>query len=140
MSESADAEQSAIYANIDRAYALDREGREHEAIHYYDRAWHAGVPADRKQRFIVGYGSTLRNVGRADEAVGLLAQAVADHPDYAPYSAFLALALLSSGNASAALATMLGVALDHARPSLDGYDRALTDYHKELLEKAQLHS
>jgi tetratricopeptide (TPR) repeat protein len=137
MSGLGDAQRDSANADIDRAYELDRAGREHEAIYYYDRAWHAGVPADRKQRFIVGYGSTLRNVGRADDAVGLLAQAVADHPDYAPYSAFLALALLSAGNAQAALATMLTVALDHARESLDGYDRALTHYHRELLDKAQ---
>jgi tetratricopeptide (TPR) repeat protein len=128
---------ASVLADIERAYALDREGKEHDAIRYYDRAWQAGVPADRLKSFIVGYGSTLRNVGRADEAVALLAQAVADAPTFAPYSAFLALALFSAGNAPAALATMLGIALDHAPTALDPYQRALNEYHQELLDAGQ---
>ncbi len=119
--------------DIARAYAHDREGREHDAIRYYDRAWQQGIPDDERRRFIVGYGSTLRNVGRADEAVGLLANAVTDDPLYAPFAAFLSLALLSAGNPAAAVATMLGIVFDHAPDSLDGFGRALHEYHQELL-------
>lgn len=66
------------------AYALDRLGDEHAAIRHYDAAWALGpasfaTPLDER-RFLVGYGSTLRNVGRADDAVALLADAVACHP------------------------------------------------------------
>ncbi len=117
-----------------QAYALDREGREHDAIRHYEAARAAGVPDDERRRFTVGYGSTLRNVGRADEAVALLAQAVADDPGYPPFAAFLALALADAGHSRAALAAMLGCALDAAAPgSFDGYERALTEYQRELL-------
>lgn len=124
--------------NIDEliaaAYAHDREGDEHGAIRYYDAAYRLGVPEDRRKRFLVGYGSTLRNVGRAEEAVAILAQAVADYPDYPAFAAFLALALADAGHPRAALAAMLGCALDAARPGVfDGYERALGDYHRELL-------
>ena len=83
----------------------------------------------------IGYGSTLRNVGRADDAVGVLAQAVHDDPGYPAFAAFLALALADAGQPKAALATMLGCALDAARPDVfDGFERALGAYHQQLLE------
>jgi len=123
---------------IAAAYAHDRAGDEHAAIKFYDAAYQAGVPDDKRRRFLVGYGSTLRNVGRAEEAVAILAQAAADDPGYPAYAAFLALALADAGHAKAALATMLGCALDAARSdAFDGYERALTEYHRELLDKAQ---
>lgn len=120
---------------IRTAYAHDAEGREHEAIKHYDKAWQLGVPADRRRGFIVGYGSTLRNVGRAEEAIVLLAEAHEADPDYPAFTAFLALALSSAGHPKAALATMIGCALDAVpKEKWDGYDRALGEYQKELLE------
>lgn len=120
---------------IDNAFAHDREGRERQAIRYYDLAYQLGVPADQRRAFLVGYGSTLRNVGRADDAVGVLAQAVADDPSYPPFGAFLGLALLEAGHPRAALATMLGCALDVAPPgAFEGYERALGEYQRRLLE------
>lgn len=121
---------------IAQAYACDRAGDEHAAIRHYDRAWQLGVPEPARRRFLVGYGSTLRNVGRADDAVAILAEAIQADPDYAPLQAFLALALFSAGQPRAALATMLGLTLDLAGDRLDGYDRALTEYHHELLTAA----
>jgi tetratricopeptide (TPR) repeat protein len=122
---------------IAKAYEHDREGREREAIKCYDQAWRAGVPEAQRARFLVGYGSTLRNVGRAEEAVAILGEAVAAYPGYPALVAFLALALADAGHPKAALATMLGCALDAATPGVfDGYERALGEYHRELLEKA----
>jgi tetratricopeptide (TPR) repeat protein len=115
------------------AYALDRAGDERGAIRHYDEAWRLGVPADEERRFLVGYGSTLRNVGRKDDAIAILAQAVEKHPGYPALQAFLALALLDAGHPRPALAAMLGVVLDLHNGRLDGYDRALTEYHQELL-------
>lgn len=116
------------------AYAHDRDGLEHDALRYYEAARDLGVPEPERRKFTVGYGSTLRNVGRADDAVAVLAQALADDPDYPAFTAFLALALAAAGHPKAALATMLGCALDVARPdSFDGYERALAAYHRELL-------
>jgi hypothetical protein len=122
-------------AQIEAAMGNDRAGFERVAIRHYDEAYRLGVPAADRRRFLVGFGSTLRNVGRADDAVAILAQAVADDPEYAAFAAFLALALAAAGHPKAALAAMLGCALDAARSgAFDGYERALADYHKELLE------
>lgn len=119
---------------IAQAYAHDKEGREREAVRYYDQAYGMGVPEPMRKRFLVGYGSTLRNVGRADDAVGVLSQAVIDYPDYPALKAFLALALLDAGHPKAAVAAMLGVALDVAKDNVfEGYQRALSEYHQLLL-------
>jgi hypothetical protein len=118
------------------AYALDKAGDERGAVKHYDAAWALGVPADEEKQFLVGYGSTLRNVGRAEEAVAILAAAVEKHPDYPALAAFLALALIDAGFPRPALATMLGVVLDVHAGRLDGYDRALGEYQRELLAPA----
>ncbi|MGE0867244.1 MAG: tetratricopeptide repeat protein [Kofleriaceae bacterium] len=127
-----------VLGQIEAAYGHDRLGREREAVRHYDAAYRLGVPEDQRRHFLTGYGSTLRNVGRADDAVGILGQAIADDPGYPPFAAFLALALQSAGHPRTALATMLGCALDAARPgAFDHYTRALTEYHQQLLEPAK---
>ena len=127
---------SEVDDEIAAAYACDRDGREHDAIVHYERAWTLGVPEAHRRRFVVGFGSTLRNVGRADDAVAVLSDAVQQDPDYPPLRAFLALALLAAGHPRAALGAMLGVALDVAAPgALDGFERALSSYHQELLDE-----
>lgn len=126
-----------VHAQIEAAYGNDRIGDERTAIVHYEAAYRLGVPADLRRRFLVGFGSTLRNVGRTDDAVNVLAQAVEEDPHYPPYTAFLALALSDAGHPKAALATLLGCALDAARgDAFDGYERALAEYHRELLERA----
>jgi predicted Zn-dependent protease len=128
---------SAVDDEIAKAYACDRDGRERDAIVHYDQAWAFGVPLEQQRIFLVGYGSTLRNVGRADDAVAILSDGVARFPDYPALQAFLALALFSAGHPRAALAAMLGVALEVAPAgSLDGYELALGEYHRELLDAA----
>ncbi|HEY0252407.1 MAG TPA: tetratricopeptide repeat protein, partial [Kofleriaceae bacterium] len=73
-----------VQAQMAAAYAHDRAGDEAAAIRYYDAAFALGIPSTEVRGFLVGYGSTLRNVGRADEAVAILAQAIADDPAYPP--------------------------------------------------------
>lgn len=121
-------------AQIEAAYAHDAAGRERLALRHYEEAYRLGVPTAEHQHFVVGFGSTLRNVGRADEAVAVLARAVIEEPGYMPFHAFLSLALFSAGHPREALAAMLGCALEAARPAaFDRYDRALGEYHRELL-------
>jgi tetratricopeptide (TPR) repeat protein len=124
-----------LRAAMAAAYACDRRGLEHDAIVHYERAWQLGVPAAERPGFLVGFGSTLRNVGRAEDAVARLTEATAEYPDDAALRAFLALALHSTGQSSLALATMLEAALTAARPDGFGrYQRALREYQRELLD------
>jgi tetratricopeptide (TPR) repeat protein len=126
-----------VRAQMEAAYACDRAGNEREAIAYYERAWALGVPEGDRQDFVVGFGSTLRNVGRADEAVVHLGEAVAAHPENAALRAFLALALFSAGHPRLAMATMLETALSASRTgAFRGYEPALASYQAELIDAA----
>lgn len=123
-----------VRAQIAAAYACDRAGDEARAIRYYDGAWALGVPEEERADFLVGFGSTLRNVGRADEAVVHLGEAVMASPEDPALRAFLALALHSAGHSRLALATMLETALSASRPgAFRGYERALLSYQEELV-------
>ena len=135
--ERSEAEPDNVAVRIEAAYACDRSSRELEAIVHYDAAWRLGVPDPEQESFLVGYGSTLRNVGRTGEAVMLLRNAVATHAESAPLKLFLALAYHSAGENARALATMLDGVLEIARGRpLDGYERALAFYQRELLAEA----
>ncbi len=126
-----------VRAQIEAAYACDRAGSEREAIVYYERAWSLGVPEQEREDFVVGFGSTLRNVGRADEAVVYLGEAVEAHPENAALRAFLSLALFSAGHPRLAMATMLETALSASRRgAFRGYERALASYQSELIDAA----
>lgn len=114
------------------AYACDRDGREAEALGYYQRAFDLGGPPDDRAGFLLGFGSTLRNCGRADDAVAVLAAAVLEFPDDAALRAFLALALHGAGHPALALATMLDAGLATAPTAFAPYRRALGDYAREL--------
>jgi hypothetical protein len=124
---------SSVEEHLAVAYACDTEGREQDAIVHYDAAWKLGVPAAERRSFLVGYGSTLRNVGRLEESCALLSCAVAEDPGYAPFKVFLALALHSSGEHERAMATMLAAILDVSNGgTLDGFSRAIGEYQREL--------
>ena len=81
---------------------------------------------------LLGYGSTLRNVGRHDDSIGVLGQAVLERPHHAALRAFLALSLHAAGHHALALATMLEAGLAVAPTAFDPYRRALGDYLAEL--------
>ena len=116
------------------AYALDREGREAEAAERYDAAFRLGGPSSDRAGFLLGYGSTLRNVGRLDESLAVLRAATAEFPDDQALRCFLALTLHDVGRHGEALVTLLDVALAlrAGSPSLGRYARALGAYRDEL--------
>ncbi|PCC73512.1 Tetratrico peptide repeat-containing protein [Nannocystis exedens] len=125
-----------VLAQIEAAYGLDRAGEEQRALVHYEAARRLGVPASEHRHFTVGYGSTLRNVGRHEDSVAVFAEAAARHPDYPPFAAFLALALESAGRPREALATLLRLTLQVApHDAFDGYERALTEYQRGLVRR-----
>jgi catechol 2,3-dioxygenase-like lactoylglutathione lyase family enzyme len=121
-------------AEIAKAYALDREGREAEACVHYDAAYAAGVPDELRPGFLLGYGSTLKNVGRLEDSERILRLALAERPDDRALQAFLALTLHAAGRPAAAIAVLLDalLSLAGAAPDIERYQRALQSYRDEL--------
>jgi tetratricopeptide (TPR) repeat protein len=133
--KAADTQPNNVQAQIAAAWANDDYGSEADATRHYDAAWAAGIPAESRCRFMVGYGSTLRNNDRLDESIAIHSQAIADSPTFVAYHAFLALALHRAGRHEQAMAEALTALVDAGSENLDGYDRSLSYYRDSLAEQ-----
>jgi len=124
--ERPDADGRALF---ERAGARDSAGIEAEAEVLYREALAAGLDDEHRPQAVIQLASTLRNLGRVDEAVEMLrvererGGAFADAA-----SAFYALALVSQGDARAGAA----VALEALAPHLPRYTRSVSAYAREL--------
>jgi tetratricopeptide (TPR) repeat protein len=120
-------------AAYDAACEHDRHGEEAAAIPDYERALALGLPPEERWQALLGLGSSLRNVGRNEEAVRVLRAAVAEFPDQAALRAFLALALHSQGEGREAMVALLDLTLRYA--PVGRYARSLGEY-RDLLARA----
>ena len=98
------------------------------AVSYYQQALDAGLEGDQRAQALVQLGSTLRNLGRIDEAIVLLRSCGNEPSTGSAAKAFLALALRDAGRHDEALLT----ALDALIPTLPRYQRALRFYCQEI--------
>lgn len=104
--------------------AYDSAGFEHEAAAHYARAIELEIAGNSREQLDIQYASTLRNLGRTDEAILLLQRTPANAELADERRAFLALALHSAGRADEAVAT----AIEALIPHLSKYQRSLTNY------------
>jgi tetratricopeptide (TPR) repeat protein len=117
------------------AGALDYADREAEAAGFYQQAIAAGLDPDEHRQALIQYGSTLRNLGRHQEAVSALRQARQQYPADEAAVVFLALALTSAGQAGEAVAALVTLAVDRIdSDSLRHYQRALRHYAATLAQ------
>jgi tetratricopeptide (TPR) repeat protein len=120
-------------ALFEYAGALDFADREAEAAPVYEQAFSAGLDGDDLRRGLIQYGSTLRNLGRFDEAVSALRRADEQFPGHDSVTAFLALALTSAGHGQEAVARLINLALDRVGgEDLEQYQWALRQYAAQL--------
>lgn len=118
-------------ALFERAGARDSAGREDEAEPLYRRAIHLGLDDERRTRAIIQLASTIRNLGKTDEALALLRTEWEREDTTAlrdEVAAFYALALASAGESERGLS----VALTALAPHLSLYTRSVTGYAAEL--------
>ena len=118
-------------AVFERASARDYVGREADAEPLYRHAIELGLDENRRPQAVIQLASTLRNLGRADDAIALLDAHLERFPDdrwSAPARAFLALALATAGQERRALA----VSLDALASTLPAYSNAVRRYASEL--------
>jgi cyanophycin synthetase len=111
----------------------DSAGRAAEAIPHYERALALGLPAELVPRALLQLGSSLRNLGRLDDALALFDDAVARFPDDAALPLFRAFVLADLGRDREALVSVLDLARTRiAAPEIARYARALQGYTREL--------
>ncbi|MFJ6652482.1 tetratricopeptide repeat protein [Microbacterium sp. NPDC091313] len=118
-------------ALFERAGARDSAGEEAEAETLYRRALELGLDDERRTRAVIQLASTIRNLGKTDEALGMLRAEYERLPDGGmrdAAAAFYALALVSAGEAE----TAASVALQALAPHLPRYTRSVTGYAREI--------
>ena len=115
---------------LERAFALDTAGDEHGAVVHYERAMDAGVPDELLGKALLGYGSTLRNVGRTDDSVRVLDEAVRRFPDDDALPVFLSFSLWTAGRQGEALA-ILARRLGEGT----GYERSIGAYADDIAKE-----
>lgn len=116
---------------FERAGARDAAGLEADAEPLYRAALERGLDDELRPQAVIQLASTVRNLGRSDEAIRMLRAEVSREPasplrDEA--AAFLALALVSNGEAVEGAS----VALRTLAPHLSRYGRAVAWYADEL--------
>ena len=120
-------------AEFEVGSAFDSGGNEVEADVHYVAATTAGlstVDSNRAAQMVVQHASTLRNLGRINEAIAMLRDAPAHPATGAAPKVFLALALHSAGRSDEALR----VAIEAVEPTLPRYRRSVRAYAKALTD------
>jgi tetratricopeptide (TPR) repeat protein len=119
-----------VSEHLERAFELDSGGDEHGAVVEYERALEAGVPDDLLPKALLGYGSTLRNVGRNDDSVRVLEDAVRRFPEHQALPVFLAFSLWTAGRRPEALALLARRLGDGS-----GYERSIGEYADDIAKE-----
>jgi cyanophycin synthetase len=111
----------------------DSAGREQEAIPHYERALALGLPDELVPRCLLQLASSLRNVGRADDALATFDDASARYPDDAALTLFRAFQLADLGREREALVSVLHLARTRIdAPEIRRYARSLENYTNDL--------
>lgn len=119
-------------AAFELAGMYDSLGFEAEAGAEYERAVRLGLDTARHAQLAVQYGSTLRNLGRLDEAIAILSTAPTHESTGSAPRVVLALALHSAGRKDEALR----VAIEAQIEALPRYQRSMRNYAAMLTEPA----
>lgn len=111
-----------------RAWGHDSAGREQEAVVEYRAALEAGVEEEDLLGALLGFGSTLRNVGELAESEKVLRQAVTRFPDHAALRVFLALTRWESDDKAGAARELIEGLFRADGPGMARYERAIRGY------------
>ncbi|WP_081700350.1 tetratricopeptide repeat protein [Sulfobacillus thermosulfidooxidans] len=116
-------------ATFELANVLDFLSREHDAIPLYQQAIALGLTPEYEAYAKVQCASSLRNLGRSDEAVALMHEVMTAFPQFPAFAVFMALAQDSQGKPREALQFVLEWIVNQCQSSdLARYHRALTHY------------
>lgn len=113
------------------ASVLDGTSMERDAIPHYRQALHLGLAGADRAGALLGLGSSLRLVGKPEEAVVLLAAAVEEFPAHRSLKAFHVLAQVSAGTeVEVAMAQLKRLLVEG---DLGVYEAAIRRYASEVL-------
>jgi tetratricopeptide (TPR) repeat protein len=117
-------------AAFEAASVRDSTGLEAEAALEYQRALDLGLGEPNRGRTLIQYASTLRNLGRFDEALALLDLLEPDNELADAAAAVRALVLVSAGRPTEGAAYAIRALAGH----LPRYQRSMRNYANALLD------
>ena len=119
--------------SFERACAFDSTGHSDLAAPLYQNALAVGLTGVRRRRAVIQMASSMRNIGKAPEAVALLTAELEGEPDElaGAVRGVLALCLVNVGREREAV----GVALTALSEYLPRYNRSMANYARELTER-----
>jgi tetratricopeptide (TPR) repeat protein len=122
-------------ADFERACVRDSTGRSDLAVPLYRAALETGLTGERRRRAVIQMSSSLRNLGRAQEAATLLAAELelGDDALSGAVRAFLAFALVDLGREREAASLALAALAEY----LPRYNRSVARYAEALLSKGE---
>jgi Flp pilus assembly protein TadD len=122
-----------VVAQLRAAYAYDKLGDDARALQYYEAALPLNIPNTEDKKFRIGYGSSLSNNNRLDEAIRHLKTASQIHPESSEVWVFLSIALRKAERFDEAYLTLLrAIVLEAGEAGLGGFVRAVSEYLDEF--------
>jgi predicted Zn-dependent protease len=115
------------------AWVHDVLDLEEEAVPHYRAAIAGGLPAEQARDAMLGLGSTLRALGRDDEAAEVFADGLRRCPGHRPLRVFRAMLRYNTGESREAVADLLRVLVESTEdPEIRQYERAISAYAEDL--------
>jgi predicted Zn-dependent protease len=115
------------------AWVHDVLDLEEEAVPHYRAAIAGGLPDDEMRDALLGLGSTLRVLGRDDEAAEVFADGLRRFPGHRPLRVFQAMLRYNTGDSREAVADLLRVVVESTKdPDILRYGRAISAYAEDL--------
>jgi tetratricopeptide (TPR) repeat protein len=132
-SELAEKYPNTARAKFELANAYDFIGQEDKAIKQYEDAIRIGLNAEYEAYALLQLGSSLRNVGRIDDAISVLSDAEKRYPEFPSITMFLGMAMHDKNMNTEALRTTLNAMLRHFKTSdIERYRVSLENYIRDI--------
>ena len=119
--------------NYHFAWLFDVQGKEKEAVPYYEIAINNGLDTDDLRGALLGLGSTYRTLGDYDKSVATLKQGMTLFPEANEFKVFLAMALYNVGDSKEAVSSLLTLLVDVSDDSsIQRFKRPIVLYAEDL--------
>jgi tetratricopeptide (TPR) repeat protein len=108
-------------------------GHEREAVPYYIAALQGELPSGKRQGAYLGLGSTLRTLGRYQEASAVLHEGIAAFPEAGELRVFMAMVDYNLGHTKRAFEALLALVAETSEDQgIRSYRKAISFYAQDI--------
>lgn len=120
-------------AHLHIAWSYDQESNESAALPHYESALQGELGTDERFDALFGLASTLRSLGRYQDAVVYFELTIADYPDRIEVKPFYAMCLYNLGQYKAATELLLDLLVSTTdSAAIKRYQRAISLYAQDV--------